>query len=191
MLSSTNFSQALLYRAHHKGINLCNLKLQKLAYYCQGYYLATHNEPLFHDVINAWQHGPVVPTLYHSFCGYGDRHIPVPAQDHFSSLAQSAKEMIDFIIDKYGRAGAWTLRNNTHNESPWLAHYDRDSGRIDKAEITHQELKSFFLNELAEIQDKQLAKLLDQYQEASTKPPVAMPDTISSSNDFLQWIRNR
>ena len=42
--------------------DISNLKLQKLLYYAQGHYLARTGVPLFDDVIQAWAHGPVVPT---------------------------------------------------------------------------------------------------------------------------------
>ena len=41
-----------------------NLKLQKLLYYAQGWYLAFFDEPLFDERIEAWLHGPVVPPIY-------------------------------------------------------------------------------------------------------------------------------
>ena len=40
------------------GDSLSNLKIQKLAYYAQGYHLALHGTPLFNERIEAWQHGP-------------------------------------------------------------------------------------------------------------------------------------
>ena len=43
---------------------ISNLKLQKLLYYAQGVTLALTGKPLFSDPIEAWQHGPVVPSVY-------------------------------------------------------------------------------------------------------------------------------
>lgn len=40
------------------------LKLLKLLYYIQGYHLAMFNAPLFNDRMEAWLHGPVVPSVY-------------------------------------------------------------------------------------------------------------------------------
>ena len=60
------------------GDNLSNLKLQKLVYYAQGFYLAIHDRPLFDDAICAWEHGPVVPSLYRRYKKYGSGGIPAP-----------------------------------------------------------------------------------------------------------------
>jgi uncharacterized phage-associated protein len=49
------------------GDPLTNLKLQKLLYYAQGWYLAIHDEALFDERIEAWPRGPVVPPVYGSF----------------------------------------------------------------------------------------------------------------------------
>ena len=46
---------------------ITNLKLQKLLYYLQGYYLAVFEKPLFDVEIEAWQYGPVVPNAYYEF----------------------------------------------------------------------------------------------------------------------------
>jgi uncharacterized phage-associated protein len=39
---------------------ISNLKLQKLLYYAQGFYLAIYGKALFEEDIVAWEHGPVV-----------------------------------------------------------------------------------------------------------------------------------
>ena len=49
---------------------ISNLKLQKLLYYAQGCTLALKNAPLFDDPIVAWQHGPVVESIYHKYKSY-------------------------------------------------------------------------------------------------------------------------
>lgn len=56
----------ILYFQEH-GEPLTNLKLQKLLYYAKGWYLALYDKPLFNDKIEAWVHGPVVPSIYHAF----------------------------------------------------------------------------------------------------------------------------
>ncbi len=40
------------------------MKLQKLCYYCQAWYLAWNNEPLFDEEFEAWASGPVCKELY-------------------------------------------------------------------------------------------------------------------------------
>lgn len=43
------------------------MKLQKLVYYAHAWHLALYGTPLIRDDIEAWPHGPVVPSLYAEF----------------------------------------------------------------------------------------------------------------------------
>ncbi len=40
------------------------MKLHKLLYYAAGWHLGFTGEPLFDEDIEAWQYGPVVPSIY-------------------------------------------------------------------------------------------------------------------------------
>jgi uncharacterized phage-associated protein len=105
---------------------ISSLKLQKLLYYAQGYYVALHgvSRPLFVDRIYAWKHGPVVKTVYNHYAGFKSGALPrekVPA-----NLDSDAQEFLNEIYRSYGRYSAWALREMTHRERPWLDHYEAD-----------------------------------------------------------------
>lgn len=40
------------------------MKLQKICFYVQGWYIAKKGRPLFKHDFQAWRYGPVSPTLY-------------------------------------------------------------------------------------------------------------------------------
>lgn len=46
---------------------ITNLKLQKLLYYAQGYFLAKKDIPLFDEDFLAWEHGPVIRKIYNIY----------------------------------------------------------------------------------------------------------------------------
>lgn len=98
---------------------ISNLKLQKLVYYAQGFTLAVTGKPLFNEPIEAWQHGPVVPDLYHKYKDHGAYGIPAPTNVDFSKFSSEIKEILDEVYDVYGQFSAWKLRNMTHGEVPW------------------------------------------------------------------------
>ena len=54
---------------------ITNLKLQKLLYYAQGYYLARKNDPLFKEDFIAWEHGPVIRKVYDEYKKNGAKGI--------------------------------------------------------------------------------------------------------------------
>jgi uncharacterized phage-associated protein len=100
---------------------LSNLKIQKLAYYAQGFHLAMFDTPLFDEQIVAWEHGPVVEALYHEYKGYGANPIPQPENFDVNVFSPEQIELLKEIYEVYGQFSAWKLRNMTHSEKPWLA----------------------------------------------------------------------
>ena len=99
---------------------ISNLKLQKLAYYAQGFNLAFTDEPLFADTIEAWAHGPVIPSLYHEYKVYGSQAIPAPETFDADIIPEETRELLDEVYNVFGQFSAWKLRNMTHEEPPWI-----------------------------------------------------------------------
>ena len=115
-----------------------NMKMQKLCYYAQGFALAELKQPLFFDHIEAWKHGPVIPTLWRKYKEFGYEPIPAPdrAIDH-RKFRWEIRLLLHEVARSYGHLSDWELRNRTHRESPWL---DTPDG----ATITHQRMRNFF-----------------------------------------------
>jgi uncharacterized phage-associated protein len=120
---------------------MSNLKLQKLLYYCQGFYLAMKHRVLFAEDIEAWPHGPVVPSVYHEYKQYGAGGIPCPEGFAFSSLTKEEKDVINEVYSYYGQFSAWGLRNMTHNEPPWKSTPEGET-------IPQEKLERFFQTKL-------------------------------------------
>jgi uncharacterized phage-associated protein len=98
---------------------ISNLKLQKLVYYAQGFHLAFYGKSLFNSDIEAWDHGPVVPELYHKYKQHGSGGIPLPTNVDFAKYDEDTRALLDEIHEVFGQYSAWKLRNMTHNEPPW------------------------------------------------------------------------
>ena len=98
---------------------ISNLKLQKLLYYAQGCFLALTDRPLFSDKIVAWQHGPVVETVYQTYkhCGAGSIDFTEDFDD--ASFTEEEKNILIQVYEVFGQYSAWKLRNMTHEETPW------------------------------------------------------------------------
>lgn len=50
---------------------LTSMQIQKLVYITHGWYLAICHDPLVDEIVQAWDYGPVYPSLYHSFKDFG------------------------------------------------------------------------------------------------------------------------
>lgn len=127
---------------------ISNMKLQKLLYYCQGWYLAAFGRPLFSERIEAWEHGPVAPDAYHRFKHFGAQAIPPELADRARAdeLSPDARQIIDEVWDRYGEMHAARLRNKTHKERPWReAYHSHPGGGL----ISIVSLRAFFEEESA------------------------------------------
>ncbi len=128
------------FQKKDKGVS--NLKLQKLLYYAQAWHLALYGNPLFRDPIQAWVHGPVVPSVFREYKDYAWRPITQEVKaDAPSDLAFHLKE----VTRVYGEFDATTLERMTHQETPWKE--TRGSLSPDESsnrEITQESMKKYF-----------------------------------------------
>ena len=65
----------LVVRARQAGNPVTPLKLQKLLFFAHGWHLALSDKPLLDRPIEAWQHGPVIPSVYGAFRCFGGEPI--------------------------------------------------------------------------------------------------------------------
>jgi len=108
---------------------LSNLKLQKLLYYAQCASLAETGHELFSDDIEAWQHGPVVKSVYDAFSAYESNAIPGP-RGTVPRLDKKTKAMLDTVGQYFGQYSAWKLRELTHEEASWQAAYKNKRSKV-------------------------------------------------------------
>ncbi|MGB0664202.1 MAG: Panacea domain-containing protein [Pontibacterium sp.] len=136
MATLQDVAQCFLYLdGANDGDGISNLKLQKLAYYAQGFYSAIFNKPLFPEDIAAWTHGPVVPELYHQYKQFGSNPIPPINALDTHSLTKDEFELIEEVYEVFGQYSAWKLRNMTHEEPPWID-YEAEASVIPQKAIT-------------------------------------------------------
>lgn len=132
------------------GDPVTNLKLQKLMYYIQGWYLGINKTPLLHEDFQAWVHGPVLPSVFHRFKEF--RWTPILADVQTPDLPDSIKTHIDEVLEAYGGDTGWSLELRTHNEFPWLNARgslapDEPSNQI----ISKESITSFFASCLNDV----------------------------------------
>ena len=129
---------------------ISNLKLQKLLYYAQGFFLAIYDKLLFDDPIEAWTHGPVVRELYHEYKESGSKAIDPPERIDLSIYDEKTTDLLDEVWQVYGQYSAYKLRNLTHEEPPWKNAYDKMPG----SEISRDSMKEYFKTQLVDDQEQ-------------------------------------
>lgn len=125
--------------AKKDGSSLTPMKLQKLVYFAYGWTLALLEKPLVEEYVEAWDYGPVFPSLYHEFKKYGNNSITEQlgrisfyrdeeGETHFAMVAyqiegedaEETKAILERIWEVYGGKSAIELSSLTHlNDSPW------------------------------------------------------------------------
>lgn len=120
-----------------KDLELTNLKINKLLYFAQVESLRQRNLPLFDDSIEAWQYGPVIPSVYHEFKHFGREVITsVPCIPH---LEKAAMAIVAYVASTYGRLTAFDLVALSHRQDgAWNHVYNRSDNNV----ITVQDIVS-------------------------------------------------
>lgn len=144
--SAEAIANEFLDLAQKDGKQLTPMQLQKLVYFAYGWHLAITGERLLDERVEAWQWGPVIPSLYFEFrrCGSG------PITDFAKPLLTSriasdnpvkdaqAKAVVRRVWEIYGNFSASELSGMTHEpNSPWAKTPNREvrGTDIDDAEI--------------------------------------------------------
>ena len=100
------------------GDPLTNLKLQKLLYYAQGWFIAQNKRVLFGQTLRAWVRGPVVYEVWNKYRSY--RWRPIAGNIRKPRLPPESEAHLAFVINQYWNYSAYQLEKMTHEESPWI-----------------------------------------------------------------------
>jgi uncharacterized phage-associated protein len=102
------------------GDTITHLKLQKLCYYAQAWYLAINGERFIEGSFEAWPHGPVHPDLWNRFRDKNWQ--PIMEEETITQDYKFDEEDLGFleiIWNIYGPYTAKGLEDMTHDELPW------------------------------------------------------------------------
>jgi uncharacterized phage-associated protein len=117
MTTASILAKYLIASCSGNGKTITNLKLQKLLYYAQAWQLALHNKALFNDRIEAWVHGPVVPTVFREYRDF--KWDPLPVDQSRPEPNNEVRSHIAEVLAAYGKFDATQLEQLTHSEDPW------------------------------------------------------------------------
>ena len=91
---------------------ISEMKLHKLLYFAQRESLVRTNNEMFDSLFQGWRFGPVIPEVRRE---YQDILVSRPLW-----MNQSNKEILDYVIGKYGCKDVWSLSRLTHGEYSWI-----------------------------------------------------------------------
>jgi len=96
------------------------MQILKLVYIAHGWQLGLYGRPLVNESIEAWQYGPVIPSLYHRFKRYGSNFIDECPTGKPSVFDKEEQNTIEQVWRGYGNRSGISLSSLTHvSGSPW------------------------------------------------------------------------
>ena len=138
-----------IVKSAEEKIPLTNKKLQKLIYYAQAWNLVFNNKPLFDDTIEAWIHGPVVPSVYRIYKKYGREEITEKVSFDKKLFTKEELETLDEVWETYGKFDGDYLEILSHSEDPWsIARGDAELREKSSSEISQSIMKDYYSNKL-------------------------------------------
>jgi uncharacterized phage-associated protein len=125
MITINQLCDYIITKISASGETMSNLKLQKLAYYADAWYLAFFDEKLVDEGFQAWIHGPVSRAIYNRFSSSKSLYSDITIADctpefDLSSIPAAAAAHIDSVLEVYGAFSGAQLEDMTHKEEPWI-----------------------------------------------------------------------
>lgn len=141
MYSAYDVAHYIIQKFNEMNKAISNLKLQKVLYFIQAEFLVDINKPCFFEEIEAWDFGPVVPTVYRKYKIYGSANIPFNSYEKKIFFLENDRKRIDEMIEQCSNFSASALVEITHRQSPWIESYKKGRNSV----ITRESIRSFFM----------------------------------------------
>ena len=141
---AVSVANSIIKLAKERGVtDLTPMKLQRLMYFAQFWYVKNFNKFLINDWFSRWEFGPVIPSIYHQLKYYGSNPVSSyiwllsannEAIVYMMGNNPAAWNFLNEILDIYGNLDGFELSAITQRDSSaW------SSGRSGTA-ITKQDM---------------------------------------------------
>lgn len=104
-----------------KNYRISNLRLQKILYFSQKYFIRFCGRKLFHENIEAWAFGPVIPAAYSEYKHFGAGEIIW--DDKKGDIKSKDAMILNSIVDSLSKYTDTQLLYIVCKEEPWIRNY--------------------------------------------------------------------
>jgi uncharacterized phage-associated protein len=157
MYDSRGIANLVLDVADNLNVGVTNLQLQKILYFVWGEYHRKYGRDLFKESFSAWEYGPVVPDIYHSFKIFGNRNIHnrISRLDFKNgskvkiilNIDGDERIFLESVINLYVRVSAGTLVDWSHHDSgPWAKVWNHTGPSNPGMIIPFEAIRRYFQN---------------------------------------------
>ena len=129
--SATAIANYFITRSKETNTPISNMHLQKMLFFAHAAYFKESKEPLFSDPVVAWQHGPVVVSVYHRLKQYKNGVVndeiavlkddggknTFPCSLVIPTVRPKDKEIVDYlnyVWEQLSTVETWRLRALSH-----------------------------------------------------------------------------
>jgi uncharacterized phage-associated protein len=152
-VNALELSPYIIFYLKRKNISVNHLKLQKLIYYADAWHYVFNNSPLIKEHFEAWQHGPVVRNVWDYYKDKSILYNPIPAPKKANLLVTEDQiQIINDVLDEYGKKTAYYLECLTHEEEPWKRARSKANKIIEK-----NHMKQFYVSLIDNASKKETA----------------------------------
>jgi uncharacterized phage-associated protein len=141
--------------AKEEGRVLTHMEIQKHTFFAHVWHLVYMNGPLIDDEIQAWKFGPVIPTMYHAFKGFGngpiDKYGVEFDRQRLKVIApriteENLRSFLRKVWDAYKGFTAAELSALSHEPGgPWDQVYcESDGGVVRNVSIPNMIIESYY-----------------------------------------------
>ncbi len=95
------------------GENMNQMKMHKLMYFSQRESLMKSNNPLFDELFEAWEYGPVLVSVKNE---YLTKHM---FSENYTPLIDTEKELVNSVFKRYDSYNLWSLSTLCYAEYSW------------------------------------------------------------------------
>lgn len=104
-------------RASGEVIN--TLKLNALLYFAEACSLALFERPLLSEGLEAWDHGPIYPSLWQALSSRGWNNLAADELKDAKTLDEATRDLLDDVYQAYGGFSLIELQNQIKQSAPW------------------------------------------------------------------------
>lgn len=127
-----NIAKYIVQRSNEDGYPVSNLQLQKILFYSQREFLRKSGKPLFMEEFEAWQFGPVVPSIYRRYCGSAALPLTLYDKDDYGFIDEESKSIISRILKEKETLNPWDMVKDLHQPGrAWAIIYRDGEGAYD------------------------------------------------------------
>jgi uncharacterized phage-associated protein len=123
----------MLDRAAEEGVaDVTPMKVLKLAYIAHGWVLCFTDSPLLSEPVQAWQYGPVIPSVYHYFKEFGAKTVPQSTTIALPQISSDdkVKDVLLGVWKSYRSFSGLQLSAMTHQPgTPWHEAWNELGGK--------------------------------------------------------------